>query len=215
MKKIRVMIVDDHEMVREGLRSILKDDPELKIVGEAGDGEKALDLIPKIHPDIILLDIKMPGIDGVEVCRRVRTQFPSVAVIVLTTFMEGKLVQECIRAGARGYVLKDVERFQLKQILKTVASGESVIDPKVVGHMVPELQEGTTKTDGGKERGEVTAQQVTILRLIAQGYSNKEIGVQMILSENTVKSYVQDLLQKMGARNRVDAAMIASKKGWI
>jgi DNA-binding NarL/FixJ family response regulator len=215
MKRIRILIVDDHEMVREGLRSILKDDPELKVVGEAGDGEKALDLIPKLHPDIILLDLKMPGIDGIEVCRRVRAQFPSVAVIALTTFMEGKLVQECIRAGARGYVLKDVERFQLKQILRTVASGESVIDPKVVGHVVPELQEGTTKTDGGKERGELTAQQVTILRLIAQGYSNKEIGTQMLLSENTIKSYVQDLLQKMGARNRVDAAMIASKKGWI
>lgn len=190
------MIVDDHEMVREGLRSILKDDPELKVVGEAGDGEKALDLIPKLHPDIILLDIKMPGIDGVEVCRRVRAQFPSIAVIALTTFTEGKLVQQCIRAGARGYVLKDVERFQLKQILRTVASGESVIDPKVVGHMVPELQEGTTKTDARKGRGELTAQQVTILRLIAQGYSNKEIGTQMSLSENTVKSYVQDLLQK-------------------
>lgn len=209
------MIVDDHEMVREGLRSILKDDPELKVVGEAGDGEKALELIPKLHPDIVLLDIKMPGMDGVEVCRRVRAQFPSIAVIALTTFMEGRLVQECIRAGARGYVLKDVERFQLKQILRTVASGESVIDPKVMGHMVSELQEGTAKTDDNIGRSELTAQQVSILRLIAQGYSNKEIGVQKSLSENTVKSYVQDLLQKMGARNRVDAAMIASKKGWI
>jgi two-component system, NarL family, response regulator DevR len=215
MKRIRILIVDDHEMVREGLRSILKDDPELKIVGEAGDGEKALDLIPKLHPDIILLDIKMPGIDGVEVCRRVRARFPSIAVIALTTFMEGKQVQECIRAGARGYVLKDVERFQLKQILKTVASGESVIDSNVVGHMVPELQEETTKAVAGKGRGELTAQQVTILKLVAQGYSNKEIGTQIRLSENTVKSYVQDLLQKMGARNRVDAAMIASKRGWI
>jgi DNA-binding NarL/FixJ family response regulator len=215
MKRIRILIVGDHEMVREGIRSILKDDPELKIVGGAGDGEKALDLIPKLHPDIILLDTKMPGIDGVEVCRRVRSQFPSVAVIALTTFMEGKLAQECIRAGARGYVLKDVERFQLKQILKTVASGESVIDPKVVGHVVPELTEGTAKTDGRTGRGELTPQQVTILSLIAQGYSNKEIGTQTLLSENTVKSYVQDLLQKMGARNRVDAAMIASKKGWI
>jgi DNA-binding NarL/FixJ family response regulator len=215
MKKIRILIVDDHEMVREGLRSVLKDDPELKVVGEAGDGEKALDLIPKLHPDIILLDLKMPGLDGIEVCRRVRAQFPSVAVIALTTFMEEKLVQECIRAGARGYVLKDVERFQLQQILRTVASGESVIDPKVVGHVVSEGRGGIARTDGSKGRDELTPQQVTILSLIAQGYSNKEIGTQMFLSENTVKSYVQDLLQKMGARNRVDAAMIASKKGWI
>lgn len=215
MKKIRILIVDDHEMVREGLRSVLKDDPELKVVGEAGDGEKALDLIPKLHPDIILLDLKMPGIDGIEVCRRVRSQFPPIAVIALTTFMEDKLVQECIRAGARGYVLKDVERFQLKQILRTVASGESVIDPKVVGHMVAEGRGVIAKTEGIKGRNELTSQQVTILSLIAQGYSNKEIGTQMFLTENTVKSYVQDLLQKIGARNRVDAAMIASKKGWI
>ena len=215
MKRIRLLIVDDHEMVREGIRSILKDDPELKIVGEAGEGEKALDLIPKLHPDIVLLDIKMPGMDGIEVCRRVRAQYPSVAVIALTTFMEGKLVQECIRAGARGYVLKDVERFQLKQILRTVASGESVIDPKVVSQVVPELHERTAETEGGKVRVDLTPQQLSILRLISQGFSNKEIGTQMFLSENTVKSYVQDLLQKMGARNRVDAAMIASKKGWI
>lgn len=213
MKKIRLLIVDDHEMVREGLRSILKDDPEVKIVGEAGDGEKTLDLIAKLHPDIVLLDIKMPGMDGVEVCRRVRTQFPDTAVVALTTFMDEKFVRECIQAGARGYVLKDVERFQLKQILRTVASGESVIDPKVVGQAAHHLQEGTAQHEGSK--GDLTPQQLTILRLISQGFSNKEIGAQISLSENTVKSYIQDLLQKMGARNRVEAAMIASKKGWI
>lgn len=213
MKKIRLLIVDDHEMVREGLRSILKDDPEVKIVGEAGDGEKALELIAKLHPDIVLLDIKMPGMDGVEVCRRVRAQFPDTSVIALTTFMDEKFVRECIQAGARGYVLKDVERFQLKQILRTVASGESVIDPKVVGQVAHHLQEGTVRHEGSK--GDLTPQQLTILRLISQGFSNKQIGAQISLSENTVKSYVQDLLQKMGARNRVEAAMIASKKGWL
>lgn len=215
MKRIRLLIVDDHEMVREGLRSILKDDPEVKIVGEAGDGEKTLDLIAKLHPDIVLLDIKMPGMDGVEVCRRVQTQFPDTAVVVLTTFMDEKFVRECIQAGARGYVLKDVERFQLKQILRTVASGESVIDPKVVGQVAHHLQEGTAQHEGSKSRGDLTSQQLTILRLISQGFSNKEIGAQISLSENTVKSYIQDLLQKMGARNRVEAAMTASKKGWI
>ena len=215
MKKIRLLIVDDHEMVREGLRSILKDDPEVKVVGEAGDGEKALELIAKLHPDIILLDLKMPGMDGVEVCRRVRAQFPDTSLIALTTFMDERLVQECLQAGARGYVLKDVERFQLKQILRTVASGESVMDPKVVGQMAHHLREGTAEQESNRSRDDLTPQQLAILRLVAQGFSNKEISNQMFLSENTVKSYVQDLLQKMGARNRVEAAMVASKKGWI
>lgn len=215
MKKIRLLLVDDHEMVREGLRSIFHDDAEFKVVGEAGDGEKALELVAKLHPEIVLLDLKMAGMDGIEVCRRVCAQFPETAVVALTTFNEERLVQECLRAGARGYVLKDVERFQLKQSLRAVASGESVIDSKVVSRILPSLKEGGGEAKASRNPDDLSPQQLSILRLIAQGLSNKEIGGQMTLSENTVKSYVQDLLQKIGARNRVEAAIIASKKGWI
>ena len=215
MKKIRLLIVDDHEMVREGLRSILQEDPGIKVVGEADDGTKALELSGKLRPDIVLLDLKMPGIDGIEVCRRLREQTPTTAVVALTTFADENLVRACIQAGARGYVLKDVERFQLQQILRTVASGESVIDPKIVGQLAQKIPE----EEGGKRvsqgRWDFTQQQLAILRLIGQGFSNKEIGTQMVLSENTIKSYIQDLLQKVGARSRVEAAIIASKEGWI
>ncbi len=215
MKKIRLLIVDDHEMVREGLRAILQDDAEFKIVGDVGDGQKALELVDKLRPDIVLLDLKMPGMDGIEVCRRVSALSPQTAVVALTTFADEKMAQECIGSGARGYVLKDIERLQLKQIIRTVASGESVIDPKVVGRMIHHIQQAPGEHNTARARDDLSMQQLTILRLISQGFSNKEIGAQMLLSENTVKSYVQELLQKMSVHNRVEAAMIASKKGWI
>ena len=212
MKKIRVFIVDDHKMVREGLRSLLQDDPDVKVVGEAENGEKALECLATLHSDIILLDLKMPGIDGIEVCRQICAQYPDTAVIGLTTFEDENIACQLIQAGAKGYVLKDVEGLQLQQILRTVVSGESVIDPKIVErltHQAPELK------DRKRDKGDLTNQQLTILRLIGQGLSNKEIANQMGLSEYTIKSYIQDLLSKIGARNRVEAAMIASREGWI
>ena len=215
MKKIRLLIVDDHEMVREGLRTILQEDTGVKVLGEADNGEKALELVDKLHPDIVLLDLKMPGMGGIEVCRRICALHPSTAVIALTTFADETLARECIQAGARGYVLKDIERFQLKQIIRTVASGESVIDSKIVSQLACQPQEEPGQPKTSRTLVDLTEQQRTILSLIAQGYSNKEIGNQMVLSENTIKSYIQDLLQKMGARNRVEAAMMASKEGWI
>ena len=215
MNKIRLLIVDDHEMVREGLRSILQDDPGVEVVGEADGGTKALELLIKLHPDIVLLDLKMPGIDGIEVCRRIRKQSPTTAVVALTTFTDENLVRASIQAGARGYVLKDVERFQLQQTLRTVAGGGSVIDPKIVDQLTNHNPEGEEGQPDRRPKGNLSEQQRTILRFIAQGFSNKEIGTHMVLSENTIKSYIQDLLQKVGARNRVEAAIIASKEGWI
>ena len=212
MKKLRIVIVDDHKMVREGLRSLLQDDPGLKVVGEAENGNRALECLATLHPDIVLLDLKMPGMDGIEVCREICAQHGNTAVIGLTTFEDENIATQLIQAGAKGYVLKDVEGFQLQQILRTVASGESVIDPKIVDRLT---HQPSGEESEKRYKGELTNQQLTILRLIAQGLSNKEIAGQMALSEYTIKSYVQDLLQKVGARNRVEAAVIASKEGWI
>lgn len=214
-KKTRLMIVDDHEMIRVGLRTMLQDGGEFQIVGETGDGETALRLTGKVRPHIVLLDLRMPGMDGIEICRRISSEFPQVAVIILTAFPDEKLARECIQSGARAYVLKDIGRAQLTQILRTVGSGESVIDPRVMGRIVHQDQPAAAHDGSHRHRDQMSAHQLTILRLIAQGHSNKEIGAQMFLSENTVKSYVQELLQKMSVHNRVEAAMVASKKGWI
>ena len=210
MKKIRVMIVDGHKVVREGLRALLREDPDVKIVGEAVNGQKALDTLEALHPDIVLLDV--PGIDGVDVCREMGARCPETAVIGLSNVPDEHVAGLLIQAGAKGYILKDVESGPLQQILRTVLTGESVIDPNIVNRLI---QQKTAPDPETPSKGELTVQQLTILQLIGQGLSNKEIATYMILSEYTIKSYIQDLLQKIHARNRVQAAMIAYKEGWI
>jgi DNA-binding NarL/FixJ family response regulator len=152
MKQIRLMLVDDHEMVREGLSLLLKEDSELRIVGEAGDSQHALDLTAKVHPDVMLVDISMPVMDGIELCRRMQAQFPSIAVIMLTTFGAGQLAEDCIKAGARGYILKDVEHLRLIEIIKAVARGGSVVDPKILSQLTFKSEQGHQPDERAKCR---------------------------------------------------------------
>jgi two-component system, NarL family, response regulator DevR len=216
MQPIRVMLVDDHEMVRQGLCFMLKDDVEVRLVGEAADGQHALDLVVKVKPEVMLVDISMPRIDGIDLCRRVKTQFPSIAIIMLTTFGERHLLEECMKAGARGYILKDVEHSRLLEIIKAVARGESIVDQKILGQLTfKAVAAGQFVEEQGKIHCTLSDQQVTILKLISNGLSNKEIGFKLSLSENTVKSYIQDLLHVLSAKNRAEAAMIALRNKWI
>ena len=127
---IRLMIIDDHEMVREGLKAILVAEPDFSIVGEAANAEEALALIERLHPDVVLLDVRLPGVSGIEVCRIVTEQYPETAVIILTTFTDEQLIAQCIQAGAKGFILKDVERFDLKRAIRAVARDEATIDTK-------------------------------------------------------------------------------------
>lgn len=213
---IRCMLVDDHEMVREGLSLMLKEDSELKVVGEAGNGQQALDLAFKFHPEVMLVDVSMPGIDGIELCRRIMGQFPATAIIMLTAFGEGHLLEESIKAGARGYILKDVDQLRLREIIKAVARGESIVDHKILSQLTfKPVESGHSSEDQGGKDSILTGQQVTIVSLISKGCSNKEIGFKLSLSENTVKSYIQDILQRLDAKNRAEAAMIALRKKWI
>ena len=214
MKPIRVMLVDDHEMVRQGLCYMLKDDVELRLVGEATDGQHALDLALTVKPEVMLVDISMPRIDGIDLCRRMKTQFPAVSIIMLTTFGEGHLLEECMKAGARAYILKDVEQSRLREIIKAVAHGELIIDSKILSQRTFNAGKADQSAE---EQGPcmLSNQQVTILKLISNGLSNKEIGFKLSLSENTVKGYIQDLLQRLGAKNRAEAAMMAVRNKWI
>ena len=214
MKPIRLMLVDDHEMVRQGLCYMLKDDVELRLVGEATDGQHALDLALTVKPEVMLVDISMPRIDGIDLCRRMKTQFPAVSIIMLTRFGEGHLLEECMKAGARAYILKDVEQSRLREIIKAVAHGELIIDSKILSQRTFNAGKADQSAE---EQGPcmLSNQQVTILKLISNGLSNKEIGFKLSLSENTVKGYIQDLLQRLGAKNRAEAAMMAVRNKWI
>jgi DNA-binding NarL/FixJ family response regulator len=210
--KIRVLIVDDHELVRAGLRTLLQAEPDLEVVAEAGTGSQALAHARRLRPDVILLDARLPDMSGPDVCRELCEALPEVSVAILTTFSDDELVRECVRAGARGYLLKEIARLDLAASLRALARGESVIDRKVLPHVLAVARQ-TEHTDGKEQP--LTERQRTILRLVSDGLSNREIAAQVHLSELTVKSYIEDLLKQLGARNRVHAAILATRHGWL
>ena len=216
---IRLMIIDDHEMVREGLKAILVTEPDFSIVGLAANAEEALILIERLRPDVALLDVRLPGVSGIEVCRIVTEQYPETAVIILTTFTDEQLIAQSFQAGAKGFILKDVERFDLKRAIRAVARGEAAIDTKTAAAVLAQLRRvGDHKGRPYKKEPltePLSSQQIVILRLMAQGLSSREIATQLYLSENTVKGYVQEILHRLGVKNRTEAVMVAVKQGWL
>ncbi len=211
---IRLLIIDDHEMVREGLKAMLTAEPDFEIVGDAANSEQAFELIERLRPDVILLDIRLPGLSGIDVCHTVTERYPETAVIILTTFTDETLVAQCIQAGARGFIVKDIERFDLKRSIRAVARGEAAIDPKAAVAVLAQLRRAPkVKQEPSPEL--LSPQQIVILRLVAQGLSSREIATRLYLSENTVRGYVQEILHRLGVKNRTEAVMVAVKQGWL
>jgi two-component system response regulator DevR len=209
MKPIRVLLVDDHHIVRQGLRSILDPDPAFEVVGEAGNGGDALQLVTQHLPDVVLLDLKLPDIGGVELCQRILQTSPQSAVLVLTGFIDRDMVNACLRAGARGYLLKDAEHLHLQEHILAVASGHAALDPRAASV----LADYVLREDPPPES--LSLRELEVLRLIAQGMTNREIGQQLYLSENTIKGYVKEILSKMGVHNRIEAVLLAKERGLI
>lgn len=212
---IRLLLVDDHEMVREGLKAILVAEVDFQIAGEAGNAEQALELIGRQQPDIALVDIRLPGTNGIELCRQASERYPQTAIIILTTFTDESLVAQCIQAGARGFLVKDIERLDLKRSIRAVARGEAAIDTKVTATVLAQLRRSPPASEPLATPDLLSAQQLVILRLVAQGLSSREIASQLYLSENTVKGYVQEILHRLGVKNRTEAVMVAVKQGWL
>jgi DNA-binding NarL/FixJ family response regulator len=212
---IHLLIVDDHEMVREGLKAILVNEPDFTIVGDAANAEQALDLIERLRPDIALVDTRLPGTNGIELCRIVSERYPATLVIILTTFTDESLVAQSIQAGARGFIVKDIERLDLKRSIRAVARGEATIDTKVAASVFARLRRNPPRSETVSTPELLSAQQLVILRLVAQGLSSREIATQLYLSENTVKGYVQEILHRLGVKNRTEAVMVAVKQGWL
>jgi two-component system, NarL family, response regulator DevR len=210
-RHIRVLLVDDHEMVRSGLRAMLAADADIDVVADAATGARGVSLARELCPDVVLLDARLPDIGGPEVCRLLQAEMPETAVVMLTTFAEDDLVRRCIRAGARGYLLKDVERLDLGRSIRAVVRGEAVIDSKVASIVLAAVRQ-TAEADPEQPLND---RQREVLRLIAEGLSNREIAERAQLSEYTVKGYVEEILERLDARNRVQAAILATKRGWI
>ena len=215
-RRIRVLIVDDHAVVRSGLRTILETEPDIEVVGEAGDGHAALELAQELLPDVVLMDINMGDWDGVTATRRVRNYVPSARVIVLTNYDEDDLVFSSIRAGASGYLLKEVTGTQLTNSIRTVADGFSLIYPSVARRVLDEFGQPRTKVSSETDvYSDLTPREREVLRLIASGRANKEIGAQLGISERTVKTHISNIFSKLELTDRTQAALFVHNRGML
>src|SRR5260221_4647459 len=208
MKQIRIIIADDHEVVRVGIKALLQQHPELHVVGEASTGEEAIQQVEVLTPDVVVMDIRMPGISGVDACRRIVQQSPTTRVVMLTSFAEDELLFAAIRAGAAGYVLKRIGSDDLIRTIKAVASGESALDPAMIEAVFREVNQ----SERSKERAifsDLTTQEILGLALIAEGLTNREIAGRLFLGEGTVRNYVSNVLSKLQLANRAEAAAFA------
>jgi DNA-binding NarL/FixJ family response regulator len=209
VKVLRVLLADDHSIVRQGLRSILEPDGRFEVVGEAGSGTEALELAKQTRPDVVLLDLKLPDMSGVEVCQRLLNENPETVVLILTAFLDRNLVDASLKAGAKGYLLKDADQLDLSTQLIWAIRGHSAMDLRAVDALAGLVAGHET---AGQQ---LNARELQVLRHVADGLTNKEIASRLELSTNTVKWYVQEILSKLGARNRVQAAILAKELGLL
>jgi NarL family two-component system response regulator LiaR len=206
---IRVLLVDDHAVVREGLRTFLQLQDGIEIVGEAGDGEEAVREAERLHPDVILMDLVMPKLDGVGAMRELRRRLPGSRVIVLTSFAQDDRLLPAIQAGAAGYLLKNVEPAELARAVREAHAGGTLLDPTVASRLV----EAIAQRPGEEPRERLTAREREVLALIAIGHSNKRIAIELGIAEKTVKTHVGHLLAKLGVPDRTGAALLAVREG--
>jgi DNA-binding NarL/FixJ family response regulator len=206
---IAVLIVDDHAVVREGLRAFLELQDGIEVAGEAGDGEEALERALALRPDVILMDLVMPKLDGVGAMRELRARVPGSRVIVLTSFLDDERLLPAIQAGAAGYLLKNAEPAELARAIRAAQAGETIIDPTVASRLVQAIADGRRST---AERS-LTRREREVLELIARGRSNKRIAFELGISEKTVKTHVGHVLAKLGVSDRTQAALLAVREG--
>lgn len=206
---IRVFLLDDHEMVRRGLKDLFDTHSDIDIVGESGSAKEAEVRIPALHPDVALLDARLPAGSGVEVCRAIRSVDPSISAIILTSYDDDEALFAAIMAGASGYILKQIIGIDLVDVVRQVANGQSLLDPSVTQRVLERIRSGGSSEP--TELQSLTPQERRILELITKGMTNRQIGGELFLAEKTVKNYVTSILGKLGMQRRTQAAVLASK----
>jgi len=210
---IKVLVADDHRVVRAGLAALLRQQPDLVVVGEAGNGEEAVRLAGELQPHVVLMDMQMPVQNGVEATRQIRSHWPGIEVLVLTTYDDDELIWGGLQAGAKGYLLKDAPPEELIAGIATVAAGRSLLPPHIAAKLVQVISSGGPGRPSELES--LTERELEILRCMASGAANKEIAAALFISENTVKTHISNLFQKLGARDRTEAVTRALSRGLI
>lgn len=212
MEGIRVLIVDDHPVVREGIGSMLKKETDFKVVGEASNGLEAVEKARELSPDVVLMDLRMPEMDGVEAISTIKAEKPDIKFIILTTYSDDEYIFKGIAAGARAYLLKDAPRDELFKAIRMVSRGESLIQPVVASRVLDKLAELSRKTPAGDT---LSDREIEVLRLMAGGQSNKDIADHLSITQSTVKTHITSIFQKLNVTTRTEAVTNALKKGII
>jgi DNA-binding NarL/FixJ family response regulator len=212
---IRVLIADDQSLVREGFRTMLELEDDIEVLGEAADGAQVLELARQLHPDVVLMDVRMPNLDGIEATRRLARQANGPRVLVLTTFDRDEYLYGAMKAGASGFLLKDVRRSQLVGAIRTVAGGDALVDPTITRRLIERYCQMPSQDGTPSAVSELTPRELEVLKLVARGLSNSEIASAMTLSEATVKTHMARILSKLELRDRVQAVVMAYESGLV
>ena len=209
---MKVLICDDQALIRDGLEMLLKLERDIEVVGQARDGAEAVEMVAQHQPDLVLMDLKMPGMNGIEATRQIRTHYPAVQVLVLTTYDDDEWVLDAIRAGAAGYLLKDTPREEVIKAVRGTVEGKSFVDPAVAGKLLGQVA-GQQTQPSSLLTDKLTPREVDVLRLLAQGLTNAEIAERLYLSEGTVRNHVSAIFSKLDVPGRTQAAVIAIQHG--
>ena len=213
-EKIKILLVDDHTVVRLGLRSYFATTPDIEVIGEASNGAQAITLAQELMPDVVLTDLLMPGMDGIEATRQIKAKLPSTEVIVLTSYHEDENIFPAIRAGALSYLLKDIDPDELSDAIRLAARKEAVLNPRVASRLMQEVR-GGRRADSYNPLNELTEREMEVLQEIASGKSNADIAATLFISEKTVKTHITNILSKLHLSDRTQAAVLAWQSGVV
>lgn len=215
MEKIKVMLAEDHVVVREGTRELIQHEDDMEVVGEAGDGEEAVALAPHVKPDVIIMDVNMPKLNGIEATKQIKMKMPSVAILVLTAYDNDQYVSALLEAGAAGYLLKNIRGRELIDAVRAVNSGESVLHPKIARKVLNRFANYNVKPEGEPVADILSERELEVLKLAAKGLSNRDIAEQLFLSIRTVQAHLGNIFNKLDVGSRTEAILYGLKKGWF
>jgi NarL family two-component system response regulator LiaR len=215
MKKISILLAEDHVVVRESFRQFLEREANFEIVGEAGDGEEAVHMASQLNPDVIVMDISMPKLNGIEATKRIKAQQPSAVILILTAYAYEQYIFPLLEAGAAGYLLKDVSCSELVRAIQTVHKGEAVLHPAVARKVMEQMRQPKVESSEERMSDLLTRRETIILKMAAKGMSNSDIAEELHLSARTVESHLGSIFNKLGVGSRTEAVIMAMKKGWL